>query len=122
MKRSAKTAYSLRPRFQLSAHGEISLGPGKADLLEAIGTTGSIAEAATQMGMSYMRAWTLVRTMNRSFREPLVTMARGGRLQGGSQLSETGRKVLFLYRQLESESRRATRSTERSLARLLRQA
>lgn len=121
MKQGTKKSPSLRPRFQLSSNGDISLGPGKADLLELIGATGSISEAASRMGMSYMRAWTLVRTMNGSFREPLVTMVRGGRSKGGSQLSDTGREVLNLYRRLESEARRATRATERSLLRLLRE-
>lgn len=112
---------TLRPRFRVTAKGEISLGPGKADLLEFIDSTGSIAEAAGRMGMSYVRAWTLVRTMNRAFREPLVTMTRGGRSKGGSKLSETGRQVLILYRRLESESRSATKSTEQALLSLLRE-
>ena len=36
------------------------MGPGRADLLEGIAETGSIAEAAKRMGMSYKRAWSLV--------------------------------------------------------------
>ncbi|MFO1461463.1 MAG: LysR family transcriptional regulator [Verrucomicrobiota bacterium] len=115
MKSGTKSAPSLRPRFQLSVNGDVALGPGKADLLELIDVTGSISEAASRMGMSYMRAWTLVRTMNNSFREPLVTMVRGGRSKGGSQLSDTGREVLTLYRRLESETRKTTRTLERSL-------
>ena len=51
---------------------------GKADLLEGIKETGSISEAAAELGMSYMRAWTLIRTMNTAFREPLVLTVRGG--------------------------------------------
>lgn len=41
---------------------ERALGPGKADLLDAIARTGSISKAAKAMGMSYSRAWTLVDT------------------------------------------------------------
>jgi len=115
-----KSTPSLRPRFQIAVRGEICLGPGKADLLEHIQQTGSISEAASRMGMSYMRAWTLVRTMNSSFREPLVTMVRGGKTKGGSKLSNTGHEVLALYRRLEFETRISTRATESSLLRLLR--
>lgn len=43
------------------------MGPGKADLLEAIDTSGSISAAAKQMGMSYRRAWELVDVMNAKF-------------------------------------------------------
>jgi molybdate transport system regulatory protein len=36
------------------------IGPGKIAVLEAIRDTGSISEAARQLGMSYRRAWMLV--------------------------------------------------------------
>jgi molybdate transport system regulatory protein len=48
------------------------LGPGKAELLEGIAATGSIAEAGRRMGMSYQRAWSLVQTLNAGFAAPLV--------------------------------------------------
>lgn len=46
-----------RPRLRILLGEAITLGPGKADLLEAIGRTGSISAAAREMGMSYLRAW-----------------------------------------------------------------
>lgn len=36
------------------------MGPGKADLLEAVARTGSISAAGREMGLSYRRAWLLV--------------------------------------------------------------
>ena len=77
------------------------LGPGKADLLEAIRATGSIAAAGRSMGMSYKRAWSLVEEMNAAFRAPLVDSARGGAKGGGARLTETGAAVLDHYRRLE---------------------
>jgi len=77
------------------------LGPGKADLLERIRDTGSIAAAGRSMSMSYKRAWLLVETMNSAFREPLVISSRGGAQGGGAQLSATGTEVLTRYRDLE---------------------
>jgi molybdate transport system regulatory protein len=50
--------------------------------------------------MSYRRAWLLVETMNRSFREPLVTTLAGGKHGGGTQLTALGEQVLQRYRQL----------------------
>ena len=45
-------------------HGRVfAFGPGKAALLEQIGRTGSISEAAKAMEMSYMKAWKLVKSM-----------------------------------------------------------
>ena len=101
----------LSPRFRISCGREIALGPGKAELLQHVAETGSIGKAASRMKMSYMRAWTLIGTMNRCFREPLIRAARGGEGGGGAELTETGRKILALYRQLESQAARSTRAT-----------
>jgi len=76
-------------------------GPGKADLLAGIADTGSIAAASRRMGMSYKRAWYLIDTLNGSFREPLVTSAKGGGAGGGATLTDTGRTVLELYRRVQ---------------------
>ncbi len=63
----------LRPRIRVTTgRGVIAMGPGKADLLDAIRNNGTIRAAAEDLGMSYMRAWSLVRTMNTAFRAPLV--------------------------------------------------
>lgn len=77
------------------------LGPGKADLLERIRETGSIAAAGRAMSMSYKRAWSLVEEMNKAFRDPLVDSSRGGTKGGGARLTEAGEAVLANYRKLE---------------------
>ena len=92
---------------------EIAIGPGKADLLEAIAASGSISESARRLGMSYRRAWLLVDTMNRCFREPLVASATGGSGGGGAQVTPFGRTVLARYRALET---RVERALDRPLA------
>jgi molybdate transport system regulatory protein len=100
--------YSLRPRIRIVGDdGTVVLGPGKADLLDAIARTGSIRAAAGELGMSYMRAWTLVKTMNAAFRAPLVEKERGGAEQGGAQLTASGKTVLQLYRRIEEKAARA---------------
>lgn len=97
--------YTLRPRLRIVREdGEIVLGPGKADLLEAIARTGSIRAAAEELEMSYMRAWSLVRTMNAAFRSPLVEKERGGAGQGGATLTSEGQSVLRLYRKMEKKA------------------
>lgn len=104
-KRLPSSGYSLHPRVRMLCGTAIAFGPGKSDLLEALQRTGSITKAAGQMGMSYMRAWTLIRTMNRCFSEPLVMAIRGGtKGGGGAALTETGREVLTLYRRMEHKS------------------
>lgn len=86
---------------------EIALGPGKVDLLEAIDRAGSISGAARDLGLSYRRAWDLVDTMNRCFRQPLVTRQQGGVGGGGTQLTELGRRTVASYRAMETKAEKA---------------
>jgi molybdate transport system regulatory protein len=110
----------IEPRFRIACGRRLAFGPGKAALLEHIKKTGSIAEAAKAMDMSYMRAWMLVKNMNRGFTQPLIETVRGGRQRGGAKLTKTGERVLQLYREIETRSTRVTRSARRKLARLLK--
>ena len=110
---------ALKPRLRVVRDGEVLLGPGMAQLLEAIGRTGSLRVAAGELGMSYMHAWGLVKTMNRAFRDPLVALSRGGAGHGGARLTELGEEVLALYGEMEAEARRALEGRWRRLKRLL---
>src|SRR5690242_15106591 len=92
---------AIKLKAQLLCDGEIALGPGKADLLEAIERTGSISAGARAMGMSYRRGWLLVDAMNRCFAAPLVEAHRGGGKAGGAALTAAGHRVLATYRALE---------------------
>jgi molybdate transport system regulatory protein len=56
-----RTTTELRPRLRFPEPSPIAFGPGKADLLALIATTGSITKSAARMGMSYTRVWELVR-------------------------------------------------------------
>jgi molybdate transport system regulatory protein len=101
-------------------HGEdFAIGPGKAILLEAIQRTGSISAAGRELKMSYRRAWLLVESMNRCFREPLVTTATGGRSGGGAQITDRGLDVLARFRAMEVKARAAIESDVDYLSRLL---
>ena len=89
-------------RLRVRRGDEIAMGPGKADLLEAIVAAGSISGAARAMDMSYRRAWLLVEVMNRSFREPLVRGAVGGKQGGGAVVTDMGLAVLERFRKMEA--------------------
>jgi len=97
----------------------IALGPGKADLLEHLAETGSLQASAARMNMSNMKAWRLVKDMNSCFREPLVLAARGGSEQGGSQLTDSGREVLQLYRAMQRDADNALKARWRLLEKKL---
>jgi molybdate transport system regulatory protein len=90
----------VRLRVQIAPG--IALGPGKADLLDGIRETGSIAAAGRRMRMSYKRAWQLVDELNRLFALPLVEASKGGSGGGGATLTRTGRDVLARYRRMHA--------------------
>ena len=98
----------------------VAFGPGKAELLERIRDTGSIAAAGRQMKMSYTRAWGLVEAMNRDFSAPLVRSAKGGAERGGAVLTARGEEVLQRYRRIESAATRVAGADLRALRRKLR--
>jgi molybdate transport system regulatory protein len=104
--RRSTAATPPQVRVRVLADSLVAIGPGKADLLESIASTGSISAAARAMGMSYRRAWLLVGTMNSCFRSPLVTATKGGTEGGGAVLTPTGRKVLREYRKLSDGVRK----------------
>ena len=111
------TRLTLRLDF---GNGE-RLGPGKAELLERIRATGSISAAGRSLGMSYKRAWELVDSLNRTFREPVVSTRHGGERGGGAGLTDFGERLLAAYRAIEATARQATApqvgALERELAR-----
>ena len=107
-------------RLRILFGPDAMMGPGKADLLEHIGQTGSIAAAGRAMGMSYKRAWQLVEGMNAIFTKPLVESSRGGANGGGAVLTPHGQRVLALYRALEARVAAAGAAELAELTALLR--
>jgi molybdate transport system regulatory protein len=114
------TVKRISPRLRVLYGDEVALGPGKADLLAMVAETGSIREAADRMGMSYMRAWKLIKTMNACFKNPLVEAIRGGREHGGASLTKAGRRALQLYQQLTKDCLKVTTARWKELRALLR--
>ncbi|TIX51486.1 winged helix-turn-helix domain-containing protein [Alteraurantiacibacter aquimixticola] len=109
---------ALKIKLQVICGDEIAMGPGKADLLDAIGHEGSISAAGRALGMSYRRAWLLVDAMNRCWREPLVETRAGGK---GARVTAYGHEVLHHFRMLQKAAGRAQggRDWERLGAELL---
>lgn len=99
---------SLRLRIVFPA--ERQLGPGKADLLEAIARTGSISSAARELGMSYRRAWLLVDEIGKLFTRPILTTAAGGVHGGGAELTDFGHALVAAYRRIEDRAAEVARS------------
>ena len=95
-------------RFRIVLKSGVALGPGKADLLEAIAETASLTKAAKRFNMSYKRGWSLVQELHRHFAEPLVETEKGGAGGGGgARLTKLGDYVLKRYRKMEADAGKA---------------
>lgn len=98
---------SLKLRIEFPE--ERKIGPGKIELLERIGRTGSISAAAREMDMSYRRAWLLVDEIGKLFKRPLVTTSAGGSKGGGAALTDFGRSVIEAFRRIEARTNQVIR-------------
>lgn len=108
---------SISIRLRVHIDAELAIGPGRIELLEHIGRTGSLASAARAMHMSYRRAWLLMRSLNEALREPALASAKGGRHGGGAKLTRSGQALVRAYRRTEAECLERVR---RSLSRFAR--
>jgi molybdate transport system regulatory protein len=88
-----------------------SLGPGKIALLEAIGRSGSLSQAARELDMSYRRAWVLLDDLNHSLAEPVATASVGGSGGGGAVLTPFGEALIAAYRAVEELALAAARQS-----------
>jgi len=117
--RAKKGGDGLKPQIRIMFRKAIAMGPGKADLLEAIAGTGSISAAARKLGMSYRRAWLLVDTMNQCFGKPLVETATGGSHGGGARVTGLGVEVVRRYRDMDLKATAAVSRELSEFARLM---
>ncbi|MFH1603649.1 MAG: winged helix-turn-helix domain-containing protein [Pseudomonadota bacterium] len=120
MAQTTRKSTAIRPKVRILIGAVVAIGPGKADLLDAIGRTGSISAAGREMGMSYRRAWMLVDALNASFAKPLVATATGGQRGGGAQLTDFGVEVLQRYRAVEAKAAASIEQDLRQMARFLK--
>jgi molybdate transport system regulatory protein len=122
VKKKASVSPALRPKIRILIGAVVAMGPGKANLLEAVARTGSISAAARELGMSYRRAWLLVEALNSAFKRPLVETLTGGQGGGGARVTELGTEVLRRYRAMESTAGLSIARDLKSFTRLIRRA
>lgn len=84
-------------------HGNLIFGGGKTELLEIIGETGSISEASKRVGMNYKKALGHVQLLQNFIVDELVISHKGGRNQGGTELTEKAKDLIGRYKKMEEE-------------------
>lgn len=88
-----------------------AFGRGVARLCELVDETGSLNKAAKSMGMAYSKAWRLIKQTEDVLDCQLLE--RNG--PKGSFLTDEGKRLVGIYRQVEDEARRASNQMLRDI-------
>lgn len=104
-----KANHPLSIRLRVDFGPSSSIGPGKIALLEHIDSSGSLSQAARELGMSYRRAWLLLDDLNHTFAGPVATTSAGGAGGGGAVLTPFGKKLIATFRDIEREASETAR-------------
>jgi molybdate transport system regulatory protein len=84
-------------RIWLQEDGVRMFGPGTHELLRLVDDSGSLNQAAKDMGMSYSKAWRIVREVEQRLGIVLFERQTGGPGGGGSRLTDRGRLLLLRF-------------------------
>ena len=74
-----------------------AFGDGPYELLRRVEEKMSLHQAANQMGMSYSKAWRLIRTLEERLGFALIERKVGGQSGGGSQVTPKGKDLMNHY-------------------------
>lgn len=113
-RRSSACEYdgAMPPRARIRSTLSLDKGAGPfgrqrwMDLLANIQDTGSIAQAARRVGLTYKAAWDAIDAMNNVAPRPLVVRNKGGKGGGGTALTDEGRRLVAAFGAVAAEHRR----------------
>lgn len=105
MKTDTQTTKMMQPMPVVD--GEIKLIGGLGGrlfrLLAAIERSGSINQAAKEVGLTYKGAWEMIERANNLSPKLLVSTAVGGRAGGGTRLTPAGKSLLQLFTEVQQQ-------------------
>jgi molybdate transport repressor ModE-like protein len=107
---------SIRPVWTIQDADKPPLPARLIELLVHVSECGSLLVAARTLGLSYRRAWDLVREGEQFFDAPLLVMERGR----GSTLTELGARIVWADKRIHARLRPALESLSSELAEELR--
>ncbi len=83
-----------------------AFGDGPYALLRRVEKMGSLHQAAQEMGMSYSKAWRLIRTLEKRLGFPLLERKIGGQLGGGSLVTPKARLLMNHYERFRRDTQK----------------
>ena len=100
--KTTKVAYKI----WLDNNGK-AFGDGPYELLRRVDKGMSLHRAANQMGMSYSKAWRLVRTLEERLGFALLDRKVGGPSGGGSNVTSRGKDLMNHYGRFRKDVERS---------------
>ena len=88
--------FEFRYKIWLEKEGKV-FGKGPYELLNKIKTTGSLAEAAKSMKMSYNKAFNMIKAIEKKLGYELLISKRGGNDRGSSILTAEAEALMIKY-------------------------
>ncbi len=89
--------------YLVDDQGEKFMGIGVLWLLEKIQQGSSLRKAASELEISYSKAYNMVRNLERNLGYPVVQRRRGGASHDGVSLTPLGQSLIELYRTFQQE-------------------
>ncbi len=91
--------------YLVSGEGQKFMGIGVLWLLEQLRTEASLRSAASKMGISYSKAFAMVKNLEEYLGVAVIERKRGGAKREGSTLTPFGEEFLTLYDQFQIEAK-----------------
>lgn len=86
-----------------NAQGELIFGKGKTEILEIIDREGSIAQTSRKMGLSYKKAWTHIKILQKNIDDEMVLSKMGHAGDSGTTLTPVAREYIEKYHRLQAD-------------------
>ncbi len=90
----------LKTKIWFEKDGKLVFGEGRLQLLREIEKTKSISQAASNLNMSYRRAWSYLHSTEKNLGVMLVDKVRGGKGGGGSKITAQAKQLMDKFEQL----------------------
>ncbi len=91
--------------YLVNSDGDKFMGIGVLWLLKKIGSFGSLRAAAASLGISYSKAYAMVKNLEQQLGLAVVDRKRGGAEHEGSSLTEFGERFLLLYDTFQTKAK-----------------
>ena len=91
--------------YLVDSQGDKFMGIGVLWLLQQVALEGSLRQAAAKLGISYSKAFNMVRHLERNLGMAVIERKKGGSAHHGASLTEFGSRFLALYDDFQAKAK-----------------